>query len=481
VPRILFIDDDAEFSPLLSEALEAHGCQVRHVPGAEEALELLDQLPPPELDVVLLDQRMPRMSGLEFLGELHRRGVRLPVLLFTGWDAADVAIRASRLGAFRYLPKPCDLEPASLTPLLRELNAAVELAHLTPGNDARPAADDDILLGKSDVMRSVHWRIGEAAGHDQSVLLLGEVGTGKGQVAQAVHRYSARGDRPLLHVNCLVFADEASVDDRLFGCEPGRPGVFEEVCGGAVLLDHFHRLGIPSQARLAELIRDRVVYRNGRGAKRRPVQARVLACSSEDLPAALAEGRLYWELYSLLGATTIILPPLRERGDDVLLLAEHFLRQLAAPLGRPAPSLHNQARRRLLEHRWPGNVRELQGVLRRAVQSCRGAEIKVEDLGLDPPTPGELAEPGWKLPLSRERAYRAYLDAIRREPALAGVTDAEVFRWLKRDADGSEGLPASCETFQRYLREARASYDDRRNSPRAGRPLGRSVVRREEL
>jgi DNA-binding NtrC family response regulator len=229
------------------------------------------------------------------------------------------------------------------------------------------------------------------------------------------------------------------------------------------------------------VIRDRIVYRNGRGTEPRPVQARVLACSSEDLAAALAGGRLYWELYSLLEATTITLPPLRERGDDVLLLAEHFLRQLAAPLGRPAPALHKQARRRLLEHRWPGNVRELQGVLRRAVQSCRGAEIKPDDLGLDPSSPGEPAEPGRKLPLSRERAYRAYLDATRREPALAGGTDAEVFRWLKRDADGSEGLPASCETFQRYLREARAFYGDRRNSPGAGRSLGRSVVRREDL
>jgi DNA-binding NtrC family response regulator len=481
VPRILFIDDDPEYSPLLSEALEAHGHQVRHLPGAEEALALLARQPPPDLDVVLLDQLMPRMDGLEFLGELRRRGVRLPVLLFTGWDAADVAIRASRLGAFRYLPKPGDLEPASLAPLLRAIGTAAELARRPAGADARPAADEDVLLGKSEPMRAVHWQIGEAAGHDRPVLLVGEVGTGKGRAAQAVHRYSARGDQPLLHVNCLAFADEAGLDDRLFGREPGRPGVFEEAGGGAVLLDHFHRLGVPAQARLAELIRDRVVYRNGRGAMPRPVQARVLACSAEDPAAALAEGRLYWELYSLLEATTIALPPLRERGDDVLLLAEHFVRQLTAPLGRPAPALHAQARRCLLGHRWPGNVRELQSVLRRAVQSCRGAEITPGDLGLDPADPGEPAGPGRKLPLSRERAYRAYLDAIRREPALAGGTDAEVFRWLKRDADGGEGLPAGCATFQRYLREARAFYDDRRNTPRAGRPLGRSVVRRADL
>jgi two-component system NtrC family response regulator len=487
VPRILFVDDDTDFSPLLSAALEGHGHQVRHLPGAEEALELLSRQPPPDLEVVLLDQLMPRMDGLEFLGELRRRGIRLPVLLFTGWDAADVAIRASRLGAFRYLPKPGDLEPASLAPLLREIGVAAQLARRAAGAGARPVRDEDVLLGKSEPMRAVHWRIGGAAGHDRPVLLVGEVGTGKGRAAQAVHRYSARADRPLLHVNCLAFADEAGLDDRLFGCEPGRPGVFEQADGGAVLLDHFHRLGVPAQARLAELIRDRVVYRTGRGTAPRPVQARVLACSSEDLPAALAEGRLYWELYSLLEATTITLPPLRERGDDVLLLAEHFVRQLAAPLGRPAQALDAQARQCLLAHRWPGNVRELQGVIGRAVQSCRGAEIIPDDLGLDLSAPGRRPSQGGPpgagrgLPLSRERAYRAYLDALRREPALAGGADAVVFRWLKCDPDGSEGLPASCETFQRYLRQARAFYDDRRNTPRAGRQLGRSVVRREDL
>lgn len=490
--RILFIDDDVEFSPLLAEALEDHGHEVRWLEGAEEGLELLGRPTPPGCDVVLLDQYMPRMDGLEFLEEMRRREARLPVLLFTGWDASDVAIRASKLGAFRYLPKPDDLGPSALEALLREISEAAESARSVPAprgeRPARPGHDEDVLLGRSEAMRAVHSQIGLAADHDEPVLIVGEVGTGKERAAQAVHRYSARADRPLLHVNCLAFADEAGLDDRLFGYEPGalpdgrpRPGVFEQADGGAVLLDNFHRLSLPAQARVAEVVRDRVVYRMGRGAGPRPVQARLLACSSADLPAALAEGRPYWELYSLLEGTTIALPPLREREGDVLLLADHFLAQSATALRRPVRGLHPLARERLLAYPWPGNVRELQGVIRRAVRTCRGTEVGADDLKLEaaPVAPAEAPEER-KLPLSRERAYRAYLDAIRRDPALNDGPDGEVFRWLK-EADEEDGLPASCETFQRYLREARAHYDTPRNTPRAGRATGRSIVRAGEV
>ena len=482
--RILLIDDDVDFSPLLCEALGERGHDVCWLPGAEQALAELGAAAAPGCDVILLDQYMPRMDGLEFLGELRRRDVRLPVLLFTGWDASDVAIRASKLGAFRYLPKPDDLEPASLAPLLRELNEAAGVAR---GAAPAIAASEDVLLGKSEAMRAVHRQVGLAAGHDEPVLLVGEVGTGKERAAQAVHRYGARADRPLLCVNCLAFADEAGQDDRLFGYEPGalpdgrpRPGVFEQADGGAVLLDHFDRLSLPAQARVAGVIRDRVVYRNGRGPSPRAVQARVLASSCADLAGALAEGRLYWELYSLLQATTISLPPLRERGGDVLLLAEHFLAQAAVALRRPICTLRAAARQRLLAHRWPGNVRELQGVIRHAAQDSRGGEIGPDDLKLDA-GPAPAAEAERKLPLSRERAYRAYLDAIRRNPALASATDKEVFRWLKHDEAGEDdGLPGDGETFCRYLREARACYDARKNTPRAGRS-GRSVVRAHEV
>ena len=480
--RMLLIDDDTEFSPELARSLAEHGHQVRWLECAEEGLALLAG-EPAGFDVLLLDQCMPRMHGLELLAELQRRAIGLPVLLFTSQGTADVAIRASKLGAFRYLPKPADLEPASLVPLLRLAEEAVGQVPVGP----KP--EDDSLLGQSEAMRALYEQIGLAAGHDEPVLILGEAGTGKETVARTVHRYGERGG-PLVRVNCLAFDDER-LEDELFGHEAGaypeagpRPGAFEEADGGAVLLDRFHLLGLPAQARIARLIREGVVQRDGRGALPREARVRVLACSGEDVRAALAARRIDPELYHLLERTTITVPPLRERGADVLLLADHFLRRAAVSSRRPARSLTSPARERLMAHDWPGNLPELQGVVRRAVQTCRRAEVGSSDLMIEPSVRDEsdAVGAGATLPPSREVAYRLFLWAVEREPALAGRTDADVFRWLRNDPRGEgDGLPASCETFRRYLREARAHHGTRKNTPRAGRALGRSIVRADQV
>jgi DNA-binding NtrC family response regulator len=468
--RILFIDDDTDFSPLLAEALGEHGHEARWLACAEEGLRLLQQ-GPRRWDVVLLDQYMPRMDGLELLAALRPQEACPPVLLFTGLDASDVAIRASKLGAFGYLPKPSGLERPQLAALLGKIGEAAESAR-PQATPARGGPAEEMLLGRSARMREVHRQVGLAASHDEPVLVVGEVGSGKKHAAEAAHRYSARAGRPLVTVNCLAF-DEAGLSSRLFGHGADQAGAFEQADGGTVLLDHFHRLGLSAQARAAEVLRERVVYRNGPGAKPCPVRARLIACSSEGLRGALAEGRLYWGLYSLLEGATISMPSLRERGDDVLLLADHFLQQAAASSRRPAPALSVRARQLLLAHSWPGNVRELQGVMRQAVLACRGAEIGPEEL------PVEAAGAGTRgLPPSREKAYRLFCWAVAREPALANGSDAEVFRWLQRDQRVEhDDFPGSCATFCRYLREARLYYRSQKNSPRAGRPLGRSVVR----
>jgi DNA-binding NtrC family response regulator len=492
--RILLIDDDAGFGPLLAEALEEHGHQVHWLDSAEAGLKLLGQEEPAGFEVVLLDNCMPRMHGLEFLEELRRRQVELPVLLFTGRGTAEVAIRASKLGAFRYLPKPDDLQ-RSLDPLLRFVGEAASLAYPRPSTEGETvdlgAGDAEALLGQSEAMHALYEQIGLAATHEEAVLITGESGTGKKCVARAIRRHGARNDRPLLRLDCRAFAEDC-LEAELFGIEAGAhpglnrpsPGLFERADGGTILLDHFHVLGLPAQARVSRLIQEGVVQRGGRGAEPRRVNVRVLACTNHEPNAALAEGRLDPELYFLLARTTVKLPPLRERGDDLFLLADHFLRQAAITLRRHTRSFHPQTYQRLRRHPWPGNVRELQGVIHQTVLACRRDEIGPDDLHLEPNA--ETVVPpdaeGRPLPPSRERAYQMFLWALEQNPDLVDCTDAEVFRWLRQDlrVEG-EGLPASCDTFRRYLREARAYHQDRKHNSRARRSTGRSVVRLSQV
>jgi DNA-binding NtrC family response regulator len=317
-------------------------------------------------------------------------------------------------------------------------------------------------------------------------------------VARALFQHSDRAGRPLLKINCSAFSPER-LEDELFGYEAGaypeagRPlaGLFEQADGGAVLLDHFTHLGRTAQAGLLRLIGEGVVQRGGRGARPLAVDVRVLASTSESLPALLAAGRLDPELYFRLARTSIHLPPLRERGGDLELLADHFLRRSAAALRRPAGSWHRLALERLRGHAWPGNVRELQGVVHQAVLTCRRPEIGPADIHFDLQTCAAPAAPAdviavedseRRLPPSREKAYQLYRWALEQDPGLADGTDADAFEWLQRDlrVEG-EGLPRCCKTFERYLREARAHYDDHKNFTRTGRGLGRSVVRASQV
>jgi DNA-binding NtrC family response regulator len=485
VARILLIDDDEDFCPRLMEALEAHGHAVRWVEGAEHGLELLPPDQAADFDVILLDNCMPGgMNGLECLETVRSRNVHLPVILFTGCGGADVAIDASRLGAFRYLPKPNDLG-RSLRRLLALLADAEQVARLSDqavhlAGEARPG--EEVLLGGSERMCEVYSQAGIAArpeARHEPVLLLGETGTGKDLVARYLFQASDRAGRPLLKINCSAFTPD-SLEDELFGCD-ATAGLFEQADGGAVLLDHFTALAPSGQERLLQLLQDQVVQR--RGGRPRPVDVRVLASTSpRTLAAARAEGLLGDRLYFRLHVFTIHLPLLRERDDDLQLLADHFRRRFALELQRHhVRSFHEQARERLRRHDWPGNIRELQHVVRQAVLACGRAEIGPEHVCIEPAVP-VCAAAAEARPLSRSRqnAWGWYQWARQQNPALAGATDAEVFAWLGPRVEERD-LPDNVEAFSRYLRAARAHYGEHKNLPRAGREHGRSVCRGEEI
>ncbi len=483
--RILLIDDDDDFSPRLMRALEGHGHAVRWVEGAEQGLELLPPDQAADFDAILLDNCMPGgMNGLECLERLRARAVHLPVILFSGCGGADVAIDASRLGAFRYLPKPNDLG-RSLRRLLSLLADAEQVARLSDQpvhlvGEARPGAE--VLLGECERMCEVYSQAGIAARpearHDP-VLLLGESGTGKDLVARYLFQASDRAGRPLLKINCSAFTPDG-LEDELFGCDSAA-GLFEQADGGAVLLDHFTALGPSAQERLLRLLQDRVVQRPG--GRPRAIDVRVLASTSpKALAAARGDGLLGDRLYFRLHVFPIHLPLLRERDEDVLLLADHFRSRFALELQRRhVRSFHEQALQRLRRHDWPGNVRELQHVVRQAVLACGRGEIGPEDVRIERPAlPGAPAEEARPLSRSRQNAWGWYQWARQQNPALAGATDAEVFAWLRPRVEERD-LPDNVEAFSRYLRAARAHYGEHKNLPRAGREHGRSVCRVEEV
>jgi DNA-binding NtrC family response regulator len=399
--KILLIDDDRDFAEDARELLAARGHQVRHLDSAEDAL----RLPASEhVDLILLDNKMPRMSGLEFLEETARRDLRVPVILMTSAHDDSTAIRATNLGAFGYVLKEVDLEAflAELQPLIGELEEVMRRpAHvpLPEGPSAQEPPLGSALVGRSKPMLKLLQSIGRAARMNETVLILGETGTGKELVAQAIHTNSARRAGPFVAMNCSAFNDQL-LDDELFGHEIGaftgatkvRKGRFEHAGGGTVFLDEAGDMPLPLQAKLLRVLENRTIERLGSSEPVR-VDVRILAATHCDLPALVRAGKFRQDLFYRLEGLSIHLPPLRERKDDIELLARAFLERMFA--GGRAPALYPAALEKLQGHDWPGNVRQLQKVLCRAAGVCRGREILPEDIDFGDlrPSRPEAADP----------------------------------------------------------------------------------------
>jgi DNA-binding NtrC family response regulator len=388
----LLVDDDADFAEFLQSQLREQGHDVRWLDRAEDALRAVSA--PEPFELVLLDNKMPRMSGLEFLAAA-RTSLRVPVILMTNAHSDRTVIQAMNLGAFAYVLKPLDFHDVlgELGPVLRE---ALEITRRPGRVQLQPAAEDDAddstLVGRSKPMLEVLMRIGRLAQAEESVLILGETGTGKDLVARAIHTNSPRKNKPFVVVNCSALADNLLCDE-LFGHEPGawtgadrlRKGRFEHANGGTLFLDEVGDMPPALQVMLLRVLENREIVRVGSNDPIR-VDVRVLAATHRDLGALVREGRFRQDLYYRLEGMTIRLPPLRERTDDIELLARRFLARILGAAS--APRLHPLALERLRGHDWPGNVRQLQKVLCRAVGACRGSQVMPEDLDF-----GDVASP----------------------------------------------------------------------------------------
>jgi DNA-binding NtrC family response regulator len=448
--RILLIDDDVDLAELLRESLEKAGHCVSHLERAERGPDLLAAN---RFDLVLLDNKMPGMSGIEFLAALKGREIRTPVILMTSYADSDTAMRAVNLGAFDYLEKPDDAA-ALFEELTRLIAKALQIAWppprvLTPEETSTPGAPRPLMLGKSRVMLEVWALVGRVAGSSAPVLILGETGSGKELVAQAVHTHSPRKAKPFVALNCTALTENL-LEDELFGHEKGaftganklRKGLFEHASGGTLFLDEVGDMPASLQAQLLRVLEKQEVKRVG-GNETIPVDVRVLSATHRDLEAALRAGTFREDLFFRLNGVTIRLPPLRERGADLQLLTNHFLERAAEGTGRRSPTLDAAAWEKLRAHPWPGNIRELRNVIGRAVLMCRGPVVTADDLELrhsdavhmPSPEPGEdeaLAglrqAVGWAWRTGRTDLW----------PMLQGLLERELLRHAAAELNGNK-------------------------------------------
>jgi len=383
VAHLLIVDDDNAFRDTLAETLQGLGhCVVATASGAE-ALETLSSSRE-RFDAVFLDHRMAGMDGLQTLAAMQARLVRLPpVIVLTAFASAGNTIEAMRLGAFDHLAKPISREA------VREVLERALQQHAAASPSGVPQdGDGSDLIGPSHAMREVHKRIGLAAASAMPVLVLGETGTGKEMVARALHRHSARADRPFVAVNCSAIPKEL-LESELFGHVRGaftgasgeRPGCFRAADGGVLLLDEIGDMALDVQAKILRALQEGEVTPLG-SHRTVKVDVRVIAATHRDLAAAVREGRFREDLLYRLDVLSIRMPPLRERLADIIPLAEHFLRRAAAS---DAPkALSAEAAQRLLSHPWPGNVRELRNVMERCHALVRHRVIGAADLAIGP-------------------------------------------------------------------------------------------------
>jgi DNA-binding NtrC family response regulator len=435
--RILIVDDDAAFREGLAETLRDLEHETLQVDSGSSALALLENDENENgggLDLIFLDLRMRGMDGMETLRQLREiPGCEyLPVVVLTAFADSDNTIEAMKLGAFDHLTKPIGREQVRAV-LARALSRPRTRRAVDPS--AEPLAEDDRLLGSSAEMREVHKLIGLAAPSDATVLIQGETGTGKEEVARALHRHGPRSRRAFVAVNCAAIPAEL-LESELFGHVRGaftgavnpRVGKFNEAAGGTILLDEIGDMTLAMQAKILRVLQDRVVTAVGASVAQ-PVDVRVIAATHRDLIAMVKDGTFREDLFYRLNVVRISLPPLRQRGMDILVLAEHFLRQLAVPESAPKRLSPNTVEA-LIAHSWPGNVRELRNVMQQAVVTVRTPVISRADLALDTAAPvTDTIEALLALPYSEAIAR---LEKLLLERALhsAGGNRAEAARRL---------------------------------------------------
>ena len=393
--KILVVDDDPDIVTVLQDRLEAQGYETVTAEDGARALELIDRDPP---RLMLLDLEMPRLSGLELLkrlAEANRTGPGrdLSIIVMTAHGTVAAAVEAMKYGAYDFVTKPFDMDHLAIVigKALERESLKREVAYLRSEVDARYGS----IIGTSATITSVIATARRAADSDVGILLLGESGTGKELFARSLHQWSRRRAMPFVVLNCAALSDTL-LENELFGHEKGaftgadrmEKGKIEVADGGTLFLDEIGDMPPGLQAKLLRVLQDREFQRVG-GTRTIRVNIRVIAATNKDLLQAVKVGTFREDLYYRLNIVTLTLPPLRERSEDIPILAEFFLTRLAREVKRPTMRLSPQACAALATHAWPGNIRELENTIARAVVLSPQETIAPETLGISPQPPPE--------------------------------------------------------------------------------------------
>lgn len=384
--NILVVDDETSMRHMLRLVLEKGDYQVTEAKNGSEALECLQHA---EFDIILCDIRMPEMDGLRFLQEVKANNLGGVVIMMSAYGTIDTAVECLKVGAYDYISKPFKPDEVILTLRKAEEKLYLQQENTLLRKKLSHKNNNHQIVYQSKVMESLLTLVSRVAASHSPVLITGETGTGKELVARALHGQSARQKRPFVAINCGAIAP-GLMESELFGHSRGaftgavqqKPGLFEEADGGTLFLDEIGELPLDLQPKLLRVLQEGEVRRVGENLPRK-VNVRILAATARDLRGAVAQGGFRDDLFFRLAVVEVHVPPLRERSEDVSVLANHFVRGVAVREGRVPPRISPAVMDVLNQYSWPGNVRELANFIERAMIFSRGNTLEIDALPAD--------------------------------------------------------------------------------------------------
>ncbi len=380
--KILIVDDDPQLRQSFEKMLEAEGHTPQTASNGAAGIDAVTTEPP---DLVIMDIRMPGMTGLEAFNVMHAHEPRLPIIIMTAYGTTETAIEATKMGAFDYILKPFEIPD-----ILDLIDKALKVGRFVRTRvmmDAQPeSASGDAIIGRSQPMQEIYKAIGRAAPTDATVLICGESGTGKELVSRAIYQHSTRSDKAFQVINCVAIP-ETLLESELFGYEKGaftgavsrRIGKIEQAHRGTIFLDEIGDMPFSIQAKILRLLQEKSIERLG-GRQPIPVNVRIIAATNRNLEEEVSRGRFREDLYYRLNVVSLRLPPLRDRKDDIPLLADYFLKGFSREMNVINPGISDAGINTMTCYAWPGNVRELANTLQKALIFSSGAELDKTDI-----------------------------------------------------------------------------------------------------